>query len=155
MRTPAHPIAAAGAALALTLTGCSAGGNTATTPPSATPTPPAVSADACRAYDSAIALVARLVEGEGAPGLAGTVGPNAAERVRHAAQLATGQGKTAMENTAARIQVLADKADAWTPADPAGPDAGREVAAVRESIVAVDKLCRAAGASLANVPAPI
>jgi hypothetical protein len=51
-------------------------------------------------------------------------------------------------DTAAPIQVVADQADVWT----AGPDAGREVAAVRESTGAGDRLCRAAGASSANVP---
>ncbi|MFE9099826.1 hypothetical protein [Actinomadura geliboluensis] len=132
-------------------TACSGGStNTATAPTSSPSTLPTIGADACRAYDTAIATVAQLVDGEGAPGLIESAGPDAAARVRHAAQLATGPGQAAMLDTATRIEVLADKEASWAPFEEF--DDSAEVGALRTSIAAVDKLCREAGASLTHVP---
>ncbi|MGH8964147.1 MAG: hypothetical protein ACRDXB_02290 [Actinomycetes bacterium] len=145
MHKPTLPAAAVLLATALTACG-SSGGDAA---PSVTPTPstPAISADACRAYDNAIAMFYQGIDGtDHTPFVIAQFGPLAAERIRTAAPLATGQGRAVMEASATRIQVLADAGG--------GVDDGPEVKAVKDSIAAVDKLCREAGASLSHVPAP-
>lgn len=121
-------------------------------PPAAAPSTsvPAVSADACRAYDNAISAIVPGVDGQNASVVFAFYGHAAADKVKTAAKLTHGQARSAMEATALRVEVLADAYGA----DPFGVDTAAEAQAVRDIINAVDKLCRAAGASLSNVPAP-
>jgi hypothetical protein len=130
------------AAVVLIVAACG-GDHQAVTAPSASS--PAVSKDACRAYDNAIAMFSQGIDGGHVPFVIQQFGPVAAEKIRTAAQLSNGQPRATMEASATRIQVLVDKS---------GVDDGPEVRAVRDSINAVDVLCRDAGASLSNVPAP-
>lgn len=130
---------------ALALTGCGGGAS-----PSAAPsTPPVVSAEACRAYDAAIKQLAHDLDGQHAHGfLVASNGAYAAREVRLAAALTDGPARQAFEDTASRIQLIAEQGNA-APADVVTGDQ-----AVRDAISSVDRMCRAAGAGLDNVPAP-
>lgn len=142
MRT--RPLTVTALALAL-VSGCGTD-----TEPTTAGSSPAVNADACRAYDNAIGDLASSIDGKDPnPFLIDGYAPGTVRKIRTAAQLTGGQPRAAMEQTALRVQVLAD-AD-WT--SPGGGAA--EAAAVRASISDVDRLCRAAGASLGNVPGPV
>jgi hypothetical protein len=133
----------------LALSGCGSDGGAAAGKPTPTPTPsaPTVTSDACRAYDRAIAMLSKGLDGaDHVPFVIVQFGPPAAEKIRTAAQLApAGQGRTAMESSATKIQVLVDAG---------GVDDGPETRAVKDSIGAVDRMCRDVGASLSNLPAP-
>lgn len=148
MRTRPLTVTATALGLGLALAGC--GNDPAPSATAPKPTPAAISAEACRAYDSAISAIADGLDGDdGSPLLYSWAGPDTVRKIDTAAQLADGPARAAIQRTALRVQVLADK-------DPTAPEGvSAEAAAVRSSISEVDTFCRAAGASLGNVPAPV
>lgn len=140
------------AAAAVLLTSACGGGQDAAPAANAAPSTPAVSADACRAYDNALSIFVQGIDGnEQDPMVILDFGPDAATKIRTAAELAAGPAKAAMTQSATRIQVLADAEQRWTQP---GFDVSAELAAVKTSITEVDRMCRAAGASLSHVPGP-
>lgn len=131
------------AVLAVALAGCGEDS------PSPAPSRPAVSAEACRAYDDAIRLFAHDLDGQHARGflVAGNGAP-AARDVRRAAEGTDGPARRAFEDTATRIEALAVQGDA-APADLVTEDQP-----VRDAIAEVNRLCREVGAPLWNIPSP-
>jgi hypothetical protein len=133
------------ALVAIAVTGC--GGTESAASPSPSPT---ANADACRAYDNALRIYHEGIEGESVPMTILTFSAETAAQIRTAAQLVEGSGRTAMEDTATRIEVLADKEKRW---QAPGFNNSAEILAVRDSITRVAGICQTSGASLINVPA--
>lgn len=134
----------------LALAGCGGGGEKPAATPSADPT---VNAQACRAFNSGIALLGKvLAENPPPPLLVVTVAPQAKERVSTAAQLAMGEMRAAMERTATLIQILHDAERGWTQQTADGFPDDEQVAAVKAQILTVSGLCSKAGVRMANAP---
>lgn len=103
-----------------------------------------MSAEACRAYDNAIRLFAGSLDGmEGSTYLIRIHGPDAAEKIDRAAELADGPARKALQQSALRVRLLVDAGGG-----------GEEESAVRSSISEVHDMCHRAGAPLNNAPAP-